>query len=121
MVGSVDQEGRPWASLLAGGPGFISSPDPTTLIIAAQPVFGDPLNDASSPVRRLGFLGIDYQMRRRNRLTGRLTRADEHRMEIHDGNCPKFIQARTVKLGGLPRQVGVPRLRHYFRCSPVAS
>ena len=41
IIGSVDEDGRPWASLLAGDPGFISSPDPTTLVIASQPVFGD--------------------------------------------------------------------------------
>ena len=27
VVGSVDAAGRPWASLLTGAPGFVSSPD----------------------------------------------------------------------------------------------
>lgn len=103
VVGSVDTVGRPAASLVAGKPGFVSSPDPTTLIIAAQPVFGDPLNDALAEGTRLGFLGIDYQARRRNRLTGRIARVDERGIEVHVdqtfGNCPKYIQARSVESG----------------------
>ncbi len=116
IIGSVDEDGRPWASLLAGDPGFISSPDPTTLVIASQPVFGDPLNDTLVNGTRLGFLGIDYHMRRRNRLTGRLIRADEHGMEIHVdqtfGNCPKFIQARTVEFGERLESMGDDRALH---------
>src|SRR5438105_7438644 len=27
VIGSVDHEGQPWASVLAGHPGFVSSPD----------------------------------------------------------------------------------------------
>lgn len=116
IIGSVDEDGRPWASLLAGDPGFISSPDPTTLVIASQPVFGDPLNDTLVNGTRLGFLGIDYQMRRRNRLTGRLIRADEHGMEIHVdqtfGNCPKFIQARRVEFGARLESLGDAGVLH---------
>ena len=43
LLGTVDEQGRPWASLVAGRPGFMTSPDPRHLEIAAQPLFGDPL------------------------------------------------------------------------------
>ncbi|MCZ6888451.1 MAG: pyridoxamine 5'-phosphate oxidase family protein [Gammaproteobacteria bacterium] len=116
IVGSVDQAGRPWASLMAGQPGFVAAPDPTTLIITARPTYGDPLGDALVEGTRLGFLGIDYHTRRRNRLTGRLRRVREGEMEIHVdqtfGNCPKFIQARTVEFGDDLESIGDARPVH---------
>ena len=33
VVGSVDNEGDTWATMLAGSPGFVSSPSPTRLNI----------------------------------------------------------------------------------------
>ena len=116
VVGSVDAAGRPWASLLAGRPGFISTPDAKTLAIATRPTFGDPLNEALIDGTRLGFLGIDYQERRRNRLTGRLIGVDENGMRVHVdqsfGNCPKYIQARTVELGDGLDAIGDERPVH---------
>ena len=104
VVGSVDDAGRPWASLLAGPPGFIASPDARRLSISAQPVYGDPLRDNLVAGVQLGFLGLDYAARRRNRLTGSLIRHDDQGMEIRVrqtfGNCPKYIQAREVVSGG---------------------
>ena len=46
MVGSVDAAGRPWASVLAGPPGFLRARDPQTLEVMARPIYGDPLNAA---------------------------------------------------------------------------
>ena len=31
LVGSVDADGRPWASMVFGEPGFVESPDPRVL------------------------------------------------------------------------------------------
>src|SRR5215469_10248173 len=59
IVGSVDRQGSPWASLLAAPPGFASSPDDKTLHIAAQPVAGDPLAEALVPDAPVGILGIE--------------------------------------------------------------
>lgn len=42
-VGSLDPEGRPWASQLVGSPGFVSAPSPRTMRIDAAPGPGDPL------------------------------------------------------------------------------
>src|SRR5438067_1365118 len=76
VVGSVDAEGFPWASLLAGAPGFASSPDPHTLVIAARPLPGDPLAGALALGARLGILGIELPTRRRNRMNGRVSAID---------------------------------------------
>ncbi|HJU70784.1 MAG TPA: pyridoxamine 5'-phosphate oxidase family protein [Paucimonas sp.] len=40
LVGNVDANGQPWASLLTGKPGFLTSPTPTTLCITARPSLG---------------------------------------------------------------------------------
>jgi predicted pyridoxine 5'-phosphate oxidase superfamily flavin-nucleotide-binding protein len=75
LIGSVDDRGRPWASLVAGRPGFMASPDPRTLEIAARPPFGDPLNGTLKAGAEVGLLGIELESRRRNRLTGRIDQA----------------------------------------------
>ena len=112
VIGSIDEDGWPWASLLAGRPGFIDSPDDTTLHFAAQPEAVDPLSANLRPGARLGFLGIEYQNRRRNRLTGRVTATGPEGFSIQVdqtfGNCPKFIQAREP-VGSSIANTGQPK------------
>src|SRR5271154_5833257 len=40
MIGAVDRDGQPWASILTGRPGFLAPPDGRTLTIAANPLTG---------------------------------------------------------------------------------
>lgn len=98
LVGSVDDEGQPHASLLAGAPGFVHSPDPRTLAIEAPPHAADPLSRALRIGASLGVLGIEPHTRRRNRLNGVVSVLHAHGFEISVrqsfGNCPKYIQAR---------------------------
>ena len=77
MVGSVDDQQRPWASVLVGEPGFIQSPDERQLSFAARPVPGDPLAEGLKPGAPLGFLGIELHTRRRNRVNGRVSQVRE--------------------------------------------
>ncbi|MEO0947732.1 MAG: pyridoxamine 5'-phosphate oxidase family protein [Cyanobacteria bacterium J06641_5] len=101
IVGSVDDVGRPWASVLLGNPGFISSPDVHTLHITAQPLFGDPFAQILAKDINIGLLGIELDTRRRNRLNGVVTSIEvdgfELRVAQSFGNCPKYIQARTAE------------------------
>lgn len=39
-VGTVAADGRPWASALAGPPGFVSAPNTRTLQMSTKPAFG---------------------------------------------------------------------------------
>lgn len=98
IVGSVDHHGWPWASLLAGPPGFAKSPDDKTLHIAAQPVAGDPLADSLVSAAPLGILGIELPTRRRNRMNGHVDAVDAAgfsvAVEQSFGNCPQYIQRR---------------------------
>ncbi len=100
-VGSIDESGRPWASVLVGRPGFINSPDPHTLEIHSRPLFGDPLNENLTQGVQLGLLGIEYSTRRRNRLNGEVSLLEEGYLRISVGqsfgNCPQYIQARNFE------------------------
>jgi uncharacterized protein len=100
FVGSVDGGGRPWASLLTGEPGFVSSPDPRTLALAATPLPGDVLAAHLRPGARLGLLGIELHTRRRNRLNGAIVECSPGRIVVRVeqsfGNCPKYINRKTL-------------------------
>jgi len=102
ILGSVDGNAQPWASMVTGRPGFITSPDERTLNITASPLFGDPLNVSLRPGAEVGVLGIDPKTRRRNRLTGRIgsVRPGGFTIVVDQtfGNCPQYIQTRTVEI-----------------------
>lgn len=102
VVGSVDCHGWPWASILPGRPGFVSSPSATVLHIDGAINPNDPL--ASNVQRKnapLGLLGIELNTRRRNRLNGRVLNSVKSRIEVgvdqSFGNCPKYIQQRNIE------------------------
>ena len=106
VVGSLDAEQRPWASIVAGLPGFATSPHPRRLEIEANPVNGDPLAEALQVGATLGILGIELPTRRRNRMNGKIVARDEASFAVHVresfGNCPQYIQRRdyTAFLAG---------------------
>jgi hypothetical protein len=105
LVGSLDDGGRPQASLLTGPPGFAHTPDAHTLVIDALPHGADPLSRALRVGASLGLLGIEPHTRRRNRLNGVVSalRADGFAIDVRQsvGNCPKYIQARQAQwIGG---------------------
>jgi glutathione S-transferase len=52
FVATVDADGWPVATVLTGEPGFIQSPDPNTLTVAALPRAEEPAPDCSRPVVR---------------------------------------------------------------------
>lgn len=103
VVGSLDGQGQPWASIITGAPGFVQSPDERHLSVAGMRISnGDPLRGNLQAGAALGLLGIEPHTRRRNRANGSLTAWSEQGMEIairqSFGNCPKYIQARQPQL-----------------------
>lgn len=100
VVGHLDAAGQPWASMLAGPPGFIDSPDPRQLAIRAQPHPGGPLAGRLVAGMSVGLLGIEPHTRRRNRMNGVIARVDSDGFDVEVqqsfGNCPKYIQARQA-------------------------
>lgn len=98
LLGALDARGRPWASIVAGRPGFVSATDERHLRIAALPRLGDPLAGRIAAGAPLGLLGIEPHTRRRNRMNGTVVGVDGEAfiVEVDQsfGNCPKYIQAR---------------------------
>lgn len=105
FVGSVDKSGRPWASILVGHPGFIKSPDQQSLKLETPRIYGDPLNENLSNDSAIGILGLQFEARRRNRLSAKVDSANASSLNLtvvqSFGNCPQYIQAREAEY--LPR------------------
>ncbi|MCF7530964.1 pyridoxamine 5'-phosphate oxidase family protein [Pseudomonas petrae] len=100
VLGAVDEHGTPWATLIEGPPGFIHSPSPRVLELNQLPAQGDPVREALIPGAGVALLGIDLKTRRRNRMNGHLSAvtADGFSVFVEHafGNCPQYIQLRSV-------------------------
>jgi ferredoxin-NADP reductase/predicted pyridoxine 5'-phosphate oxidase superfamily flavin-nucleotide-binding protein len=107
VVAMLDREGQPWCSVVAGAPGFITSPDDRSLRIAAPILSGDPLADNLHVGGEIGIVGVQLSTRRRNRISGVISAVDLDGFTVHVkqtlGNCPQYIQVRefspTAELG----------------------
>ncbi len=99
FTGTLDAQGQPWASVLAGPPGFVSSPTPTLLEVQAGPLPGDPAADHGTAGAAVGLLGLQAHTGRRNRLNGWIADGDEDmaiQVAQSFGNCPKYIHPREA-------------------------
>lgn len=97
-----DAQGRPIATILTGPEGFVTSPTPNTLAIAALPAPDDPANPALNAGTPIGLLGLDLRTRRRNRANGVISGHDENGLTVavsqSFGNCAKYIQVRQHEI-----------------------
>jgi uncharacterized protein len=102
IVGTADEVGNPWASILVGKPGFLSAPNDRTLQVTAKPLLGDPLINTLVNGIDIGLLGIELHTRRRNRLNGTVAAIHSDSFDVQVGqsfgNCPQYIQARMFEL-----------------------
>ena len=97
VLSSVDSTGDAWATVLEGSPGFMSSPTPTRLDIAARANPMDPAGQGLADGAPVGLLGIELHTRRRNRMNGVMTNVNSGlRIDVDQsfGNCPRYIQLR---------------------------
>ncbi len=108
VLGSVDGEGRPWATLREGAPGFLHAPDPLHLRVEAPRDADDPAEAGLEDGAGVGLLGIELATRRRNRLNGRIERSGPEgfavRVEESFGNCPQYIRVRHALEPDRPRE-----------------
>jgi ferredoxin-NADP reductase/predicted pyridoxine 5'-phosphate oxidase superfamily flavin-nucleotide-binding protein len=99
VVAARDEAGRPWVTIVAGAPGFVTSPDPNRLRITSGPVDGDALHGALASGADIGLLGIELGTRRRNRVNGRVRSHDPDgicfEVDQSFGNCPQYIVERA--------------------------
>jgi len=101
LAASTDADGFPVATILAGPSGFVASPDPRTLRIAAVPDRDDPAAAWFRPGAPIGLLGIDLATRRRNRANGVIAAATDNALVVavgqSFGNCPQYIHIRDMQ------------------------
>lgn len=99
FVATADAEGWPLATMLAGTPGFVYSPDPVALRVDALPDRQDPAAPTLGDGREIGILGLDLSTRRRNRANGQIASLDDGGFTVavrqSFGNCAKYIQRRA--------------------------
>jgi len=107
----VDALGRPWATLLEGPEGFVSSPDPRVLTIDTTLPADDPATPGLVAGQAVGLLGIELHTRRRNRINGQIRQAAEGQLQVRVeqsfGNCPQYIQLRDYTRVAEPAQARV--------------
>lgn len=105
VLGSVDQAGDAWATFVEGQPGFMSSPSPVVLDIAAHRDPSDPASEGLAEGLPIGLLGIEMHTRRRNRMNGFVPTIDGgFRVDVDQsfGNCPRYIQLRDFSFERQP-------------------
>ncbi|WP_343721575.1 pyridoxamine 5'-phosphate oxidase family protein [Herbaspirillum seropedicae] len=107
VLGSVDQAGDAWATVLEGQPGFLTSPSPVQLDMHAYPAPADPAAAGMVAGAPVGLLGIEMHTRRRNRMNGVLAALEQGwRVQVEQsfGNCPRYIQLRDYSFARDPAQ-----------------
>ncbi|TLM78590.1 pyridoxamine 5'-phosphate oxidase family protein [Microbulbifer harenosus] len=120
VAAARDATGRPWVTLLTGTPGFISTPDPTSLHIAARALPGDALENSLTAGAELGLLGIELDTRRRNRVNGTINAAGANGLTFavgqSFGNCPQYITERSWhQVGVKPGDASATRYQRLTR------
>jgi len=98
FIGYTNFQSQTCASVLFGDRGFVSSPDPSVLIINLQYSIGDFTNQSVNIGDRIGLLGLEFHSRRRNRINVIVTDINQKTMTVKVlqsfGNCPKYIQPK---------------------------
>jgi len=113
-VGSIDQQGQVWASMLFGAPGFLQpSEDTHSLTVDLRQVAmqkRDPLWKNIRHDGRLGLLLLETQSRRRLKINGTASvGGDRLHLQIEESVpiCPRYIQRRNISLAD-PGQQAMP-------------
>lgn len=124
VLGAPDGQGPPWATVVGGAaPGWLRTPDASTLELAAWPQPGDPLQDAIRPGVHVGLLGIDPATRRRNRVNGEVTETGDTawRLDVAQsfGNCPQFIRRRAWVPEGTASEGAAPVMQRQLDAAQV--
>lgn len=98
FFGYIDYNSDIYSSMLFGNPGFIQSPTKTTLVINTQQTMGDIALGDLVIGDRIGFVGIEFETKRRNRVNAIITDINQKYVVVRVlqsyGNCPKYIQPK---------------------------
>ncbi|MCC2613725.1 pyridoxamine 5'-phosphate oxidase family protein [Neorhizobium petrolearium] len=112
VIGTVDDDGYPWATIRDGSKGFLCSPDEWSLVANIGIDTSDPAEAGLHAEAAIGWLGIQLETRRRNRVNGvlrsRTDRDFELSVEHTFGNCPRYIQQREEVISDEHEEPGEP-------------
>lgn len=101
IASTVDANGRVWASLLTGQPGFVQVLTDQMVLITNPSVPSDPLHQNLRSSDDIGLLVIDLSNRKRLRLNGKaeVQPGGTILVQIQQSffNCPKYIQTRHLE------------------------
>lgn len=100
MAGTIDADGRPWASpLLSSGAELFRVSGATTVDVSPHLAAGDPLMENIAATGQLGVLFFSPETRRRAKSIGHATAAENgglhYEMTRLFGLCPKYIYRRS--------------------------
>lgn len=103
IAGSLDRDGRPWASALFGPSGeLFTVEDLTTITVKPRLVAGDPLFDNVASTGEMGILYFNPSIRRRAKSLGHGTIQPDgtirYRMHRMFGLCTKYIFRRSHEI-----------------------
>lgn len=126
ILGSVDEDGWPWASILSGGDGFIASPNRSRLDLKITALEDDPIKTSLHAGAPIGLLGIEVATRRRNRMNAKVATLSEGIVSLDVvqsfGNCPQYIQTRDISFVRDPdEEVARKPADRFTRLDPIAS
>jgi hypothetical protein len=102
IVGSRNQAGELWASLLVGNVGFVKVPDRGTIVFDTRQLTSNPEDLFFSNIavdNQIGSLFIELDSRKRLRVNGACTYENSLiTFHVHHAypNCPKYIQRRVI-------------------------
>lgn len=112
IVGALDAHRHPWATVLAGPPGFVVASDLRVLVVRSTFAQGGPVSGTVGPGSRISLLGIELPTRRRNTINGRVAAVGDGCLAVHVeqcfGNCPQYIQQRVRIDGAVAATEGAP-------------
>jgi uncharacterized protein len=100
VAGTLDAEGQPWATLVAGPVGFAHSPTPQLLRLGADASWDEDVRGHLRVGAAIALLGLQAHTGRRNRANGRIAAIGAQGVDVtvHQsfGNCPKYIRPREA-------------------------
>lgn len=106
VASSRDENGKVWASILFGAPGFMKADheqllrlDRDLCLTASE----DPIWQNLEQDSEIGILFIELSSRRRLRINGRVSRDSNSYLiavDLSYPNCPKYIQTRNLTVAG---------------------
>jgi predicted pyridoxine 5'-phosphate oxidase superfamily flavin-nucleotide-binding protein len=99
-LSTMDADGRLWASMRSGAPGFLRSLDDHTVEIGGYAHPDDPLPANLAAHGEAGMVVVHLAARHRVRVNGTASARPDGKIVLTTkqvyGNCPQYIQARAV-------------------------